>query len=142
MITDTQFAAWLADSTALRVTLFEVGAISGGVEVTRYLSNRAYTGSAAAPYQAIVAGGLTVTESISQFADASLAAGDIEIYNVAGERDFWLDDVWKNCPVVAFVGDVRWARADFRMIFNGTIIDIGCKSRDRLNLRLTTKGSA
>lgn len=139
MITDTQFAAWLADSTALRVTLFEVGAISGGVEVTRYLSNRAYTGSAAAPYQAIVAGGLTVTESISPTADASLAAGDIEIYNVAGERDAWLDDVWKNCPVVAFVGDVRWPRADFRMVFSGTIIDIGCKSRDRLNLRLTNK---
>lgn len=135
MITDAQFAAWLADSTALRVMLFEVGS-SGG---TRYLSNRAYIGSASAPYQAIVAGGLTVTESISMNADATLSAGDIEVYNVAGERDAWLDDIWKNYPVHAFVGDVRWDRADFRMVFSGTVIDIGSKSRDRLNLKLANK---
>lgn len=135
MITDTQFAAWLADSTALRVMLFEVGSSAG----TRYLSNRAYIGSTATPYQAVVAGGLTITESISMDADASLSAGDIEVYNVGGERDAWLGDVWKNYPVQAFVGDVRWDRADFRMVFSGTIIDIGSKSRDRLNLRLANK---
>lgn len=139
MITDAQFAAWLGDSTALRVMLFEVGAVSAGVQVTRYLSNRPYGGAPSTPYRAIVAGGLTVTESISMDADATLAAGDIEIYNVAGERDNWLDDIWKNNPVVAYLGDVRWDRTDFRMVFSGTIIDIGSKSRDRLNLKLANK---
>lgn len=140
MSTDAQFAAWLGDSTAQRVMLFEVGASSGGTAMTRYLSNGPYGGGApATPYQAIVAGGLTVTESISMDADATLAAGDIEVYNVGGERDAWLNDIWKNYPVQAFIGDVRWDRADFRSVFSGVIIDIGSRSRDRLNLKLTNK---
>lgn len=140
MIADTQFAAWLADSTAQRVMLFEAGVHSGGVDTTRYMSNRPYSGGpASTPYRAIVAGGLTVTESISTDADATLSAGDIEIFNLGGERDAWLDDIWKNYPVLAYVGDVRWDRADFRMVFSGVLIDIGSKSRDRLNLQLTNK---
>lgn len=116
--------------------LFEVGSSSG----TRYLSNTMYNSSSATTrYEAVVAGGLQVTESISMDADASLSVGDIEIYNNGGERDAWLDDVWANQPVLAFLGDVRWDRADFRQVFKGVIIDIGCKSRDRLNLRLTNQ---
>lgn len=139
MITDSQFAAWLDDSGAYRVMLFEVGVKSAGIDVTRYLSNKAYVGSAATPYQAVVAGALKVTESISMNSDASLAAGDIEIYNGDGAFDSWLDDIWANQPVNAFVGDVRWDRSDFRQVFSGVIIDIACKSRDRLTLRLANK---
>jgi len=139
LITDAQFAAWLGDSSAQRVTLFEVGAKSAGVDVTRYLSTDAFIGSAATPYLAVVAGGLQVTESISMTTEASLSAGDIELYNADGSLDAWLDDVWANQPVSVFVGDARWGRADFRQVFAGTVIDIDCKSRDRLNLRLTNK---
>lgn len=139
MITDAQFAAWLGDAGAQRVMLFEVGVKSAGVDITRYLSTKAYVGSAGTPYQAVVAGGLTVTESISMDSDTSLSAGDIEIHNGDGARDAWLDDIWANQPVNAFLGDVRWDRADFRQVFAGTVIDIGCKSRDRLNLRLANK---
>ena len=139
MITDAQFAAWLGDSSAQRVTLFEVGAKSAGVDITRYLSTDAFIGSATTPYLAVVAGGLQVTESISMTSEASLSAGDIELYNADGSLDAWLDDVWANQPVNVFVGDVRWSRADFRQVFAGTVIDIDCKSRDRLNLRLTNK---
>jgi hypothetical protein len=139
MITDVQFAAWQGDSGAQRVMLFEVGVKVGGVDTTRYLSTKAYNTVAATPYQAVVAGGLKITESFTMTDQASLSAGDIEIYNGDGARDAWLDDIWANQPVNAFVGDVRWDRADFRQVFSGTIIDIGCKSRDRLNLRLANK---
>jgi hypothetical protein len=139
VITDAQFAAWLGDSSAQRVMLFEVGVKSAGVDVTRYLSTKPFVGSAATPYRAVVAGGLKVTESISMDSEASLSAGDIEIYNASGTFDGWLDDIWVNQVVNAFVGDVRWDRTDFRQVFAGTIIDIGCKSRDRLNLRLANK---
>lgn len=139
MITDAQFSAWLGDSGAQRVTLFEVGVKSAGVDTTRYLSTKAYIASAATPYKAVVARGLKVTESISMDSGATLSAGDIEIYNGDGSLDAWLDDVWANQPINAFVGDVRWDRGDFRQVFAGTIIDIGCKSRDRLNLRLANK---
>jgi hypothetical protein len=139
LITDAQFSAWLRDAGAQRVMLFEVGVKSAGVDITRYLSTKPYIGSASTPYQAVVAGGLKVTESISMDSDASLSAGDIEIHNGDGARDAWLDDVWANQPVNAFLGDVRWDRSDFRQVFAGTIIDIGCKSRDRLSLRLVNK---
>ncbi len=136
MITDDQFATWLSDSAAQRVTLFEVGVNSE----TRYLSNKAYIGSSATPYLAIVAGGLKMTESISLVAEASLSAGDVELYNVGGAYDSWLDDNWVNQPITVFVGDVRWPRADFRQIFVGRIADIdGTKTRDRLNLKLRDK---
>ena len=136
MITDEQFAAWLESNTALRCMLFEVESSAG----TRYLSNTMYNSSSATTrYEAVVAGGLVVTESISMDADASLSTGDIEIYNNDGARDAWLDDVWANRSVQAFLGDVRWDRADFRQVFKGVVIDIGSKSRDRLNLRLVNQ---
>lgn len=141
MITDAQFAAWLSDSTAQRVTLFEIGVLVGGVQTTRYLSNKAYGGGpATTPYQAIVSGGLKMTESISLVAEASLSAGDIELLNIGGVRDSWLDDNWVNQPAAAWIGDVRWPRADFRQIFVGRAADIdGTKTRDRLNVRLRDK---
>src|SRR5687768_12091807 len=139
MIDDAQFAAWLEDSSAQRVTLFEVGVKVGGVDTTRYLSNRAYTWSSSAPYSPVVAGGLKVAESIAMDGQASLAAGDIELNNGDGSLDAWLDDIWANQPINAFVGDVRWDRADFRQVFSSTVIDIGCRARDRLSLRLTNK---
>lgn len=139
MITDAQFAAWLGDSSAQRVMLFEVGVKSAGVDGVRYLSTKQYIGLATTPYRDVVAGGMKVTESISMSSGASLSAGDIEIFNGDGALDGWLDDVWANQDVSAFLGDVRWDRADFRQVFAGTVIDIGCKSRDRLNLRLANK---
>lgn len=139
MITDAQFAAWLGDSSAQRVMLFTVGVKSNGVDIVRRLSTKAYIGAANTPYLAVVAGGLKVTESISMNSDASLSAGDIEIFNGDGRFDAWLDDVWANGDVAGFLGDVRWDEGDFRQVFAGTTIDIGCKSRDRLNLRLANK---
>lgn len=137
-ITDAQFSAWLDDSGAQRVTLFEVGVNSAGADITRYLSNRAY-GGGSVPYLAIIAGGLKLTEAISLNAEASLSAGDIEIVNADGKFDDWLDDIWVNKSIRAWVGDVRWARADFREIFNGIVADIGARSRDRLSLKLRDK---
>lgn len=141
MITDAQFAAWLDDSTAHRVTLFTVGVTSGGVATVRYLSNRAYSNApAATPYQAIIKGGLKMTETVPLVAAASLSAGDIEVENINGERDSWLDDNWVNQPVAAVYGDVRWQPADFRPIFTGISADIdGTKGRDTLNLKLRDK---
>jgi hypothetical protein len=139
VINDAQFAVWLGNSGAQRVMLFKVGVKSNGVDIIRRLSTKAYVGAANTPYLAVVAGGLKVTESISMDADASLSAGDIEIINGDGRFDAWLDDVWANGSVDGFLGDVTWDEADFRQVFAGTVIDIGCKSRDRLNLRLANK---
>lgn len=139
MIDDAQYAAWLDDSSAQRVTLFDIGVNTGGDGTTR-LSNEVYGGgSDTAPYSALVAGGIKVPESISLNAEASLAVGDIEIYNIGGAVDAWLDLIWVNEPIQVWAGDVRWARSDFRQIFNGYVADISSKSRDRLNLSLRDK---
>jgi hypothetical protein len=143
-ITNAQYSAWLADPSAVRCLLFEVGCNSGGSEITRYLSTTGYTtGAAETPanttYLGIGSGGLTITESVSLTGEASLTIGDIKVSNVAGERDSWLNDVWANRPANAFLGDVRWARADFRAVFAGILADIGSQDRGTLNLILSNK---
>jgi hypothetical protein len=137
--TAAEIAAWLGSSSAQRVTLFEVGVKSAGGDTMRYLSTKAYNKVASTPYKAIVVSSLKVTESISMDGEASLSAGAIELNNADGKFDAWLDDIWANQDVNAFVGDVTWERADFFLVFSGTIIDIGCKSRDRLTLELANK---
>ncbi len=140
MITDAQFAAWLDSSGALRVTLFEIGVHSGGVDQVRYLSNAPYlNGDDDTPYLAVVAGGLSVNESISLTGSPALTAGDIEIDNTDGALDSWLDDVWKNQRVRAYVGDQTWARSDFRQVFEGVVADIASRTRDHLNLIISNK---
>jgi hypothetical protein len=143
-ISDAQFHAWLSDPSALRTTLIEVVANVAGTETTRYLSTRPYvTGPADTPanqlYQPIASTGVQFTEQLSLDADGSLSAGDIEIHNFNGERDAWLNDIWDNRQVQAFIGDARWARADFRMIFNGMVATIAVSSRDKLNLKIRDK---
>ena len=141
MITDAQYAAWLEDSTAQRVTLYRAGVRSGGSDITRRFSNKAYlNASGSSPYLAIVAGGLRMTESISLRAEAGFSAGSIELYNYGRVYDSWLNDIWVNQPIEVLVGDIRWPEADFRTVFVGVIEDIdGTKARNRISLILVDK---
>ena len=143
-MTDAQYIAWLSDPTAIRIVLIEAVARVGGVETTRYISTGNYvTGPADTPanqhYLPRAVANVSINESLSLTSEASMSVGDIEINNLDGQLDAWLGDIWVNRPVQAFLGDPRWARADFRMVFNGIIADIGSKSRDKLNLKLRDK---
>ena len=143
-MTDEQYLAWLASPGAIRCVLLEAGVRAGGVETVRYLSSAHYTtGPMDAPantaYQAVISGGATITEKLSIDGSASLSFGDIEIGNVDGSRDTWLNDLWVNRPVALWLGDVRWPRADFRPIFSGTLAGIGSRDRSTLNLALRDK---
>ncbi len=143
-MTDAQFAAWLASSTAIRLVLVEAVASIAGVDTTLYLSTRHYvTGAADTPantaYSAVVSGSPKITERLQLNGGGGLSGGDVEIHNLAGERDAWLGYVWANRPIKAFVGDPRWPRSDFRLIFNGIVADIDSKSNDKLNLLVRDK---
>ncbi|MEG1325022.1 MAG: hypothetical protein RSD99_09045, partial [Janthinobacterium sp.] len=143
-MSDAQFAAWLRNASARRLVLIEVAVRSAGQESTRFLSTGAYvTAPDDTPpnlaYQAIVSTGMQFTEQLSLGGEASLSAGDIEIHNPSGIRDAWLNDVWMNRPIRAWIGDPRWRRGDFRMIFNGVVADIAPKGRDKLALKLRDK---
>lgn len=142
-ISDAQFTAWLKDQSAARCVLVEadVKLATGSVE-TRFLSNKTYvTGGADTPantiYSARITGGIKFTRSLSLEGQASLSFGDIELLNTDGSLDSWLDDYWVNRQVRVFVGDVSWARADFRLVFAGVMTGIDSRKRDRVNIKLS-----
>jgi hypothetical protein len=135
-ITDAQYAVWLDDGTAQRVTLYNLTCKSGGAEVTRRVSNRAYSlAPAATPYLALVAADLEVTQSISLEGDAKLSAGDLGLHNFNGQLNGWLSDIWTNRTATVMVGDVRWPIADFRTVFIGTQADIARSGRNGLVIK-------
>jgi hypothetical protein len=68
-----------------------------------------------------------------------MAFGDIELDNTEGNLDDWLADIWTNREVRMYVGDNRWERADFRLVFDGVTSDLGSRSRDLLNLTVRDK---
>lgn len=144
-MTDQEFLGWLKADAVPRVVLIEAAAQVDGVETTFYMSTKGgyatFTGEVPANeiYHAIASVGVLYTEQLSVTLDGRLAAGEIEIENINGERDEWSGYVWANRPLRAWVGDPRWPRADFRMIFNGIIADIAPRGSDKLVLKLRDK---
>lgn len=143
-MTDAQFAAWLKKSASISCVLVEVNVMVGGVETTRYLSTKGYvSGPADTPanthYAPGIVGGVKFTETLPLDGTATLAFGDIEIENIAGNRDSWFDDVWNNRAIKVFIGDVSWIRSDFRQIFEGIVAGIDAKDRGRINLKISDK---
>lgn len=128
----------------MRCMLVEAQVQTGGVETTRYLSNRGYTtGPADTPsntaYLPVINSGVKFSESIDLTGSASISFGDFEIANDDGSRDSWLDDVWVNRRIRVFFGDVRWPRAQFRPVLDGVIQDIASSKRESLVLQLADK---
>lgn len=143
-MTDAQFLAWLETPSAIRMVLIEVQVNVAGQEVTRYIASRPYlTGPLEVPanteYLPLATGGLAFTEQVSLTGEAGLSGGDIELDNADGALDGWLADVWRNRPIKVWSGDLRWPRADFRLVFDGIIADVGSTDRNAINLALRDK---
>ena len=143
-MTDAQFLEWLETPSAIRMVLIEVQVNVAGQEVTRYIASRPYlTGPLEAPanteYLPLATGGLAFTEQVSLTGEAGLSGGDIELDNADGALDSWLADVWRNRAIKVWAGDLRWARADFRLVFDGIIADVGSTDRNSINLALRDK---
>lgn len=143
-MTDQQFQDWLKIDGAIRVVLIEAVAQIDGVETPIYLSTEGYNTApgdvpANTHYQPIATVGTLFTEELSLTGDGALSAGDIEIDNYAGERDEWTSYTWMNRPIKAYMGDVRWPRSDFQLIFNGIVADIAPSGSEKLLLKLRDK---
>ena len=143
---DAQFLAWLKSSAAYRVVLIEAAVQIGGVESVVYFATKPFTtapGDAPAntTYLPIATVGRLFTERLLLDGEGGLAAGELEIENVGGARDAWAGPgyIWSNRSIKAYIGDVRWDRADFRMIFNGIVADIAPRGRQALALKLRDK---
>ena len=143
-MTDAAFLAWLQSADCIRCALVEVVARVGGSETTLYLSNRNYvTASSDTPastaYNACITGGVSFAETLSLDGTPSISYGDIEIDNTGGVRDAWLGYVWANRQVRVYMGDPRWVRSDFRLIFDGVVGDLLARDAEVLNLSLLDK---
>jgi hypothetical protein len=145
-MTDAQFTTWLQSQAAYRVVLIEAAVQIGGVESVVYMATKPFTtGAADTPantsYLPIATVGTLFTEQLSLEGDGALSAGVLEIDNTGGARDVWADAsyVWTNRSIKAYIGDVRWPRSDFRMIFNGIVADIAPRGRNKLALQLRDK---
>jgi hypothetical protein len=145
-MTDAQVLAWLKSSAAYRVVLIEAAVQIGGVESVVYLATKPFTtGPGDAPanttYLPIATVGRLFTERLLLDGEGGLSAGELELENVGGARDAWAGPgyIWNNRAIKAYIGDVRWGRADFRMIFNGIVADIAPRGRQALALKLRDK---
>jgi len=143
-ISDPQYTSWLSNQSAARCLLVEVVVNVANVETTRYLSTIGYVTLptdilANKSYLPIISGGMVFSESIELEGSSGVQLGDIELQNLNGEFDTWLDDVWANRQISVFVGDASWARADFRQVFSGIVANIDAKSSKSLNLTITDK---
>jgi hypothetical protein len=143
---DAQFLSWLKSSAAYRVVLIEAAVQIGGVESVVYFATKPFTtGPSDAPantmYLPIATVGRLFTERLLLDGEGGIAAGELEIENVGGARDAWAGPgyIWSNRSIKAYIGDVRWGRADFRMIFNGIVADIAPRGRQALALKLRDK---
>lgn len=139
------YATWLSDPTARRCVLVEATANISGVETTFYLSTCGYTtGNADTPANTVylpgIADGVSMTEELTfDGSGGGLSYGDIEIYNISGERDIWLDYIWRNRSIKVYFGDLSWARSNFQLVFDGIISDLDSKNRTTLNFIIRDK---
>lgn len=140
-VSDSEYTAWLHNIKATRCILVEVIARVSGIETTRYLSNMGYFDtSAGREYDPIVVGNsLQIVERISIDGQSTINYGDIELINKGGDLDSWLEDIWRNRAVAAYIGDVKWARSDFRPIFVGVVDDIDSRDSESLNIKVRDK---
>jgi uncharacterized protein YqjF (DUF2071 family) len=145
-MTDDEFVAWLKLPDTIRLVLVEVAVTVGGVDATYYLSSAPFVSKstdtpATTPYAHCITGGVAFSEKLTVDGTPSISYGDIEIENRGGVRDAWLGStyIWVNRSIQVYMGDPRWARADFRKIFDGVVGDIDASDAETLSLHLLDK---
>ncbi len=140
-LTPLQFQQWLEDPAAVRCMLVETSANISGTERPVYLSNKNYvTSSTSVPantdYAPSLKTSIKFTESLSLDDAGSLSYGDISIDNFNGEYDVALQWAWQGRPINIYIGDPKFARDDFTLIFSGILDNITSSDRNTLNLQL------
>lgn len=143
MKTLEQIISWLKDPNHISTVLVEILDVPSTGE-NMYLSNKPFISTATdtpanKSYKPCIIGGISFNEALSLNGSVNISYGDIEIDNVGGTRDTWLDYIWANKVVNIYIGDVTWVRDDFRIIFSGVINDISSRSLSSLNLIITDK---
>lgn len=143
---------WLEDPSARRIILVDatVYDIAAGQNVNLYLSTGGYTTTdGLAAFLPIIAKRLTLTESLSKDGNsAGMTFGDIEIHNLNGEMDAYLDStryIWSNKSIKIYFGDPGWGSTlanlstEFLTIFDGITDDVDSRNLRSLTIKLRDK---
>jgi hypothetical protein len=144
-VTDSEYNDWLASPDAMRVILIEAVCNRAGSDVVNYLATLPYASLPGdtppnTPYLDAIRGGLEYSARIRLDGGSEISFGDIQIENRDGSLDFWRNDVWAGKPVIAVLGDARWGRNDFRIIFSGEGESLeSVDGRETFNLRIRNK---
>jgi hypothetical protein len=139
VITDAAFQAWCEDDDALVNILFEVWPLVNHVPTLLRWSTLGYTSPGTVDpvfYEPGISLDVTPTEAISIEGGASISAGNLEIENLEGSREYLRQYVWTNRPFTARVGDMRWGVADYRTIMVGQTASLAPKDERTLALHL------
>lgn len=137
-----ELADWVASQDSIRTILVHIEDING---TTQYLSNKPYVTEvgdtpSSVSYIPCLVGSLNFTESLDiTGGTASIGYGTLDINNKDGRYDSWTTYVWKNKPIKIFLGDPRWPRADFYLMFEGVVDDITSNSREIISIQLYNK---
>lgn len=143
MTTLQEVIGWLKLPDSNEVIIAEVEGVQGAPS-TMYLASRPYTTSSAdtpsnTMYDPAIIGGVSIKENLSLNNKVSISYGDIEIDNTYGKKDSWFDYIFVNREIKLYIGDLRWPRTDFYLIFDGVIADISARSLSSINLVLLNK---
>jgi len=139
MKTVSEMVAWLKTPSHIKCTLVDILEVSiSGTPTTINLSSMPYS-SSGTTYNACVVGGLNFTESLNADGAISVNFGSLNLTNVYGVNDQFLNYVWSRRPIKIYLGDPSWPKTDFVLIFDGLVQQLTTNSENELSLLLFDK---
>lgn len=144
MKTLDEVKTWLKTPSHIRIILVKVEGVGNAPSSTFYLSSKPFvTASTDTPastaFDACLIGGVSFNGELLEDGGANIGFGDIEIENINGSRDAWLNYIWVNKKITIYIGDPQWTFNDYYSIFTGLISDISVRNLNSLNLIIVDK---
>lgn len=138
MKTVTEIIEWLNTPEHIKCILADISEVGNSDTTNFYFSSTVYHSNGIS-YDACITGGLSFSESLSADGNPSLGFGSLDIVNVGGINDTYLNYVWNKRPIKIYLGDPKWAKSDFVLIFDGLIQELIAPSEDSLSFSLFDK---
>ena len=137
-MTNEEFFYWL-EQGGRRTALVEVD-----TDTPHYMSTIPFTSlpTDTVPnrsYLPVVSKSFPFSEKLSLSSTPSISVGTIDLHNEDSALDTWLDEVWVNRAIRVYIGDVRWPRNDFRLVFDGIVAKLSESRLGMLSIVLRNK---
>jgi len=138
MKTVQNIVTWLNTQEHIKCILVDISEIGNSPEPELYLSSMPYAYDNKV-YSAVVEGGLSFSESLNINGSPTMGYGSLEITNVGGIHDAYIQYVWNKRPIQIYLGDPSWAKSDFILIFDGLIQELTAPNESSLSFSIFDK---